>query len=67
MPQYGNIPKYGPPYPGMTSSVWKPTSLIQAGSFWDRLLNPQASPSSSQIPIYPSTPQQVQIYVVQPL
>lgn len=33
IPQIGNQPYYSPSYPGMTISVWKPTFLIQLGSF----------------------------------
>ena len=53
VPEYGNLPNYGPRYPGMAASVWKPTSPVQPSSFWDRLLNLQVAPSSSQIHIYP--------------
>lgn len=67
IPQYGNLPSYSPPYPGMASIVWKPTLPIHPSSFWDRLLNPQTILSSSQIPTYLLEPQQDQINVSQPL
>ena len=51
------MPSYSPPYPGMASSVWKPTLPIQPSSFCYRLLNPQPAPSLSQIPIHPLAPQ----------
>lgn len=65
--EYGNPPSYNPPHPGMASSVWKPTLPVQPSSYFDRLLNSQTIPSSSQIPTYPLAHQQAQIHVSQPL
>jgi len=67
IPQVGNQPYYNHSYPEMASSVWKPTFLIQPGSFWDQLLIPQPMFSSSQILTHPLIPQQVQIKVSKPL
>lgn len=63
IPQYGNLPSYSPPYPGMASIVWKHTLPIYPSSFLDQLVNPQTIPSSSQVPTYLLAPQQDKINV----
>lgn len=66
IPQIGNKTYYIPPYIRMVSTVWKPTFPTHPSCYWDRFLNRQPTPSS-QIPIHPSSPQQAQIHVSQPL